>query len=321
MTWKGLDFFPHDLKFPFTRYMWLAVIGSLALNFLALGLAFTKGINFSIDFTGGTLMEIKSKTGPMELGSLRAKLEALGVGTPQVQAIGDGTSVLVRLPRHAGGDAEQQAAVKAVQTALGTDVTYERTDSVGPTVSGEITQTALIAVLVSLFAIAAYVWFRFEWQFALGAGFALIHDVLMTVGLFSLTGLEFDNNCIAALLTIVGYSINDTVVVSDRIRENLRKYKKMPLNNLIDASINETLSRTVLTAGTVIIALLALLFFGGEVIRSFVIAMLFGIVTGTYSSIFIASPVLLLFGVKRDWSGTAKGTADGQKASAATGKA
>jgi preprotein translocase subunit SecF len=313
MTWRGVDFFPHNWNFPFTRFMWTAVIGSLVLNLLSLGLAFTKGINFSIDFTGGTLMEVASKSGPLDLGTLRSKLDGLGIGAPQVQAVGDGTSVLVRLAQQPGGDPAQQAAVATVKTALGDAVEYRRVDSVGPTISGEITQTALVAVLISLLAIAAYVWFRFEWQFAVGAAIALIHDVLMTIGLFALTGLEFDNNCIAALLTIVGYSINDTVVVSDRIRENLRKFKKMPLNQLIDQSLSETMSRTVLTAGTVLIALLALLFFGGEVIRSFVIAMVFGICVGTYSSIFIASPVLLLFGVKRDWSAAAK---DGKSATA-----
>ncbi len=306
MTWRGVRFFPHNLGFPFTRYMWLAIIGSLALNLAALGLAFTKGINFSIDFTGGTLLEIENKGGDFDIGALRTKLGALGIGTPQVQAIGDGKSVLVRLPQQAGGDAAQQAAVASVQKALGNTVDYRRTEAVGPTVSGEITATAFWAVLASLLAIAAYVWFRFEWQFAVGATLALVHDVLMTVGLFSLTGLEFDNNCIAALLTIVGYSINDTVVVSDRIRENLRKFKKMPLAELIDLSLNETLSRTFLTAGTVLISLLALLLFGGEVIRSFILAMLFGVLVGTYSSIFIASPMLLLFGVKRDWSGASK---------------
>jgi preprotein translocase subunit SecF len=306
MTWRGVRFFPHNLNFNFTRYMWLAIFGSLALNLLALGLAFSKGINFSIDFTGGTTLELASKSGAVDVAALREKLSALGIGTPQVQSIGeDGRGVIVRLPQQPGGDAAQQAAVASVQKALGDTVEYRRTESVGPTISGEITQTAIWAVVVSLLCIAAYVWFRFEWQFAVGAALALVHDVLMTVGLFSLTGLEFDNNCIAALLTIVGYSINDTVVVSDRIRENLRKFKKMPLAELIDLSLNETLSRTFLTAGTVFISLLALLFFGGEVIRSFILAMVFGVLVGTYSSIFIASPMLLLFGVKRDWTGGA----------------
>ena len=303
MTWRGIDFFPHNLKFPFSKWMAFAVIGSLLLNVLSVGLALTRGINFSIDFKGGTLIEIHSKAGVADVASLRDRIGALGLGSPQIQAFDDGTNVLIRLEAQPGGDKAQAAGVNKVKELLGDSVEYRRIETVGPTVSGEITKTAFYAVFASLIAIGAYVWCRFEWQFALGASLALVHDVLMTVGLFALTQLEFDNNCIAALLTIVGYSINDTVVVSDRIRENLRKYKKMLLPDLIDQSINETLSRTVLTAGTVIIALLALLFFGGSVIRSFVIAMLFGIVTGTYSSIFIASTVLEWLGVKRDWSG------------------
>ena len=303
MTWRGIDFFPHNLKFPFSKWMAFAVIGSLLLNVASVGLALTRGINFSIDFKGGTLIEIHNKAGVADVGDLRSRIGALGLGAAQIQSLDDGTNALIRLELQPGGDKAQVAAVDKVKALLGDTVEYRRIDAAGPTVSSEITKTAFYAVLASLLAISAYVWFRFEWQFALGASLALIHDVLMTVGVFALTQLEFDNNCIAALLTIVGYSINDTVVVSDRIRENLRKYKKMLLPDLIDQSINETLSRTVLTAGTVIIALLALLFFGGSVIRSFVLAMLFGIITGTYSSIFIASPVLEWLGVKRDWSG------------------
>ena len=303
MTWRGADFFPHDLKFPFSKWMAFAVIGSLVLNLLSLGLAFTRGINFSIDFKGGTLIEIHNKSGIVDVGDLRTRIGALGLGAAQIQSLDDGTNALIRLEKQAGGDQAQTVVVEKVKALLGDNVEYRRIETVGATVSDEIKWTAYKAVAVSLIAISAYVWFRFEWQFALGAALALVHDVLMTVGVFALTQLEFDNNCIAALLTIVGYSINDTVVVSDRIRENLRRYKKMPLPELIDLSINTTLSRTVLTAGTVIIALLALLFFGGSVIRSFVLAMLFGIVTGTYSSIFIASPVLEWLGVKRDWSG------------------
>ncbi len=305
MTWRGIDFFPHDLKFPFSKWMPFAVFGSLALNIASIVLALTLGINWSIDFKGGTLIEIRNKAGVADVGMLREKIGALGLGAPQIQAFDDGTNVLIRLELQPGGDKEQLAAVDKVKAALGDSVEYRRNESVGPTVSSEITRTAFYSVGAALLAISAYVWFRFEWQFAVGASLALLHDVLMTVGLFAITRLEFDNNCIAALLTIVGYSINDTVVVSDRIRENLRKFKKMALPDLIDLSINTTLARTVLTAGTVILALLALLFFGGSVIRSFVLAMLFGIVTGTYSSIFIASPVLEWLGVKRDWSGAA----------------
>ena len=304
MTWRGSDFFPHNLKFPFSNWMAFCVIGSLVLNLLSVGLALTRGINFSIDFKGGTLIEIHNKAGVADVGVLRNKIGSLGLGAPQIQSLGDGSAVMIRLEEQPGGDKAQAAAVEKVKAALGDSVDeYRRIETVGPTVSGEITKTAFYAVAASLVAISAYVWFRFEWQFALGASLALVHDVLMTVGLFALTQLEFDNNCIAALLTIVGYSINDTVVVSDRIRENLRKFKKMALPDLIDSSINQTLSRTVLTAGTVILVLIAFVALGGSVTRSFVIAMLFGIFTGTYSSIFIASPVLEWLGVKRDWSG------------------
>jgi len=299
----GHDFFPHDLKIPFSKWAAIAVIGSIALNAASLGLAFTRGINFSIDFKGGTLIEIHDKAGSANIADLRAKIGALGVGSPQIQSLDDGSNALIRLEAQPGGDSAQAAAVDKLKSALGDAVEYRRVEAVGPTVSGEITKTALEAVGAAVLAISAYIWFRFEWQFAIGASLALIHDVLMTIGVFSLTRLEFDNNCIAALLTVVGYSINETVVVSDRIRENLRKFKKMPLPDLIDSSINTTLSRTVLTAGTVILALLSLLIFGGSVIRSFVLAMLFGVLTGTYSSIFIGSTVLKWLGVKRDWSG------------------
>jgi preprotein translocase subunit SecF len=305
----GHDFFPHNLKIPFSKWTAFAVIGSILLNLAAIGLATTRGINFSIDFKGGTLIEIHNKTGLANIGDLRTKIGSLGLGAPQIQSLDDGSNVLIRLEEQPGGDKGQSAGVDKLKALLGDSYEYRRIETVGPTVSGEITRTALEAVGAAVLAVSAYIWFRFEWQFALGASLALIHDVLMTIGVFSLTQLEFDNNCIAALLTVVGYSINETVVVSDRIRENLRKFKKMPLPELIDLSINTTLSRTVLTAGTVILALLALLIFGGSVIRSFVLAMLFGVLTGTYSSIFIGSTVLKWLGVKRDWSGVKASTA------------
>ena len=304
----GHDFFPHNLKIPFSKWAAIAVIGSIVLNVTSIGLAMTRGINFSIDFKGGTLIEVHNKAGAANIGDLRSKIGALGLGSPQIVSLDDGSNVLIRLEEQQGGDKAQEAAVEKLKASLGDTVEYRRVETVGPTVSGEITTTALEAVGAAVLAISAYIWFRFEWQFAIGASLALIHDVLMTIGVFSLTQLEFDNNCIAALLTVVGYSINETVVVSDRIRENLRKFKKMPLPELIDMSINTTLSRTVLTAGTVILALLALLIFGGSVIRSFVLAMLFGVLTGTYSSMFIGSTVLKWLGVKRDWSGAKAAT-------------
>ena len=212
-----------------------------------------------------------------------------------MQGFGSPREVLIRVQASANTDAAQQQAINSIRGALEKDYTIRRVESVGPTVSSELARAGTIAVLVALLAILVYIWFRFEWQFALGAIIATVHDVIMTIGMFEVTQIQFDLTSIAAVLTIVGYSLNDTVVVYDRMRENLRRYKKMPLPRLIDLSINETLSRTMLTSTTTLIALLALFIFGGEVIRSFTAAMIFGVVVGTYSSIFIAAPVLIVF--------------------------
>ena len=213
--------------------------------------------------------------------------------------------MLIRIEQQPGGDAAQQTALTKVTDALAGQYTQRRVEVVGPAVSSELRMTGFIAVVVGLLAISAYVWFRFEWQFAVGVVLSLLHDVLLTVGVFALFQLEFDLSIVAALLTILGYSVNDSVVVSDRIRENLRKYKRMDLNELLNLSINETLSRTILTGVTAIAVLISLYIFGGEVIRNFNFAMLFGVVVGTYSSIFIAAPLLGYLGVKREWVGTA----------------
>lgn len=299
-NFKGFDFFPHDLRLPFMRYRDLAIAMSVVGMLLSLGLFFTRGINYGVDFKGGSMIEVQSKSGPANIPGLRETLGKLGVGGIQIQQFGAPTDVLIRIEQQKGGDAEQQDALKKVITALGDGYTQRRIEVVGPAVSGELKQTGIIAVLASLLAIVAYVWFRFEWQFAVGAILALVHDVLMTVGIFSLFQLEFDLSIVAALLTILGYSVNDTVVVSDRIRENLRKFKRMDLNELLDLSINETLSRTILTGCTALAVLLALYIFGGEVIRNFNFAMLFGVLIGTYSSIFIAAPLLGYLGIKRE---------------------
>jgi preprotein translocase subunit SecF/SecD/SecF fusion protein len=275
---------------------------AMALSLLLFGV---KGLNYGVDFKGGSLLEVQSTTGPADLASMRDKLNKLGVGAVQIQTFGAPTEVLIRVEQQPGGDAEQQVALKKVTGALAGQYTLQRQEVVGPAVSSELRFTGFISVAAGLLAIVAYVWFRFEWQFAVGAIVALTHDVLLTVGVFSLLQLEFDLSTVAALLTILGYSVNDTVVVSDRIRENLRKYKRMELNELLNLSINETLSRTILTACTAIIVLFALYIFGGEVIRNFNFAMLFGVVVGTYSSVFIAAPLLGYFGVKREWVGTA----------------
>jgi preprotein translocase subunit SecF len=303
-VFKGLDFFPHDTRLPFMRYkglcLWLSIIGMA----LSLTLFFVRGLNYGVDFKGGSMIEVQSTTGPADVAALRDKLGRLGLGGVQIQTFGAPTDVLIRLEEQPGGDAAQQAALRKVVEALGSGYTQRRVEVVGPAVSGELRLTGVIAVFASLLAIVAYVWFRFEWQFALGAIIALTHDVLLTVGIFSLLQLEFDLSIVAALLTILGYSVNDTVVVSDRIRENLRKFKRMELNELLNLSINETLSRTILTGCTAIVVLIALYLFGGEVIRNFNFAMLFGVVVGTYSSIFIAAPLLGYLGIKRDWLGT-----------------
>jgi preprotein translocase subunit SecF/SecD/SecF fusion protein len=260
------------------------------------------GLNYGVDFKGGSLIELKTKTGNADIGALREKLNGIGVGNVQIQEFGTPDDVLVRLEEQPGGEAAQQVALKKVVDATSADYVERRVEVVGPAVSSELRMTGFIAVAAGILAIVAYVWFRFEWQFALGAVVALTHDVLVTAGIFALFQFEFDLSTVAALLTILGYSVNDTVVVSDRIRENLRKFKKMELNELLNLSINETLSRTILTGATALAVLISLYIFGGEVIRNFNLAMLLGVVIGTYSSIFIAAPLLGYLGVKRDWS-------------------
>ncbi|HVY43064.1 MAG TPA: protein translocase subunit SecF [Hyphomicrobiaceae bacterium] len=303
-NFKGHDFFPHDLRIPFMRYKGLCLWLSIVAMALSLALFFTRGLNYGVDFKGGSMIEVQSKTGPADVAALRDKLGRLGLGGVQIQSFGAPTDVLIRLEEQPGGEGTQQAALNKVLEALGDQYTQRRVEVVGPAVSSELRTTGFIAVLASLVAIVAYVWFRFEWQFAVGAIVALTHDVLLTVGIFSLLQLEFDLSIVAALLTILGYSVNDTVVVSDRIRENLRKYKRMELNELLNLSINETLSRTVLTGVTAIVVLISLYIFGGEVLRNFNFAMLFGVLVGTYSSVFIAAPLLGYLGIKREWVAT-----------------
>jgi preprotein translocase SecF subunit len=304
-NFKGFDFFPHDLRIPFMRFKGLCFGLSVMFMALSLALFFTRGLNYGVDFKGGSLIEVQSKNGPADLHDIRTRLNALGIGNVQIQSFGADTDVLIRVEQQPGGETNQQAAMKKVIETLGDGYAQRRIEVVGPAVSSELRRTGLIAVGASILAIIVYVWFRFEWQFALGAVVALFHDVLVTVGVFSLLQLDFDLSIVAALLTILGYSVNDTVVVSDRIRENLRKFKRMDLNELLNISINETLSRTILTGLTAIVGILALLIFGGEVIRNFSFAMLFGIIIGTYSSIFIAAPLLDYLGVKRETVGQA----------------
>jgi preprotein translocase subunit SecF len=314
---KGYDFFPHNTRIPFMRYKGRCLSLSIAGMLLSLLLFAVKGLSYGVDFKGGSLIEAQATTGAADIGALRDKLNKLGVGAVQIQNFGAPSDVLIRVEQQPGGEAEQQTALKKVTDALAGQYVQRRTEVVGPAVSSELRFTGFLSVALGLVAIVAYVWFRFEWQFALGAIVALTHDVLLTVGVFALLQLEFDLSIVAALLTILGYSVNDTVVVSDRIRENLRKYKRMELDELLNQSINETLSRTILTACTALVVLFALYVFGGEVIRNFNFAMLFGIVVGTYSSVFIAAPLLGYLGVKREWTGPATA----KKASGAAARA
>ncbi len=264
-----------------------------------------KGLNFGIDFRGGTLIEVETSESE-NLSNLRSILNNLELGDIQVQEFGSAKNILIRVEQQAGGDQIQQNVVNIVKTALNTslssDVNFRLTEVVGPKVSSELIKAGIIAIVVAVFAMLVYIWFRFEWQFSLGAVIALIHDVLLTLGIFSLLQLEFNLSIIAAILTIVGYSMNDTVVVYDRVRENLRKYRKKEIIDLLNISINETLSRTIMTSVTTLLALLSLYIFGGSVIKGFTFAMIWGVLVGTYSSIFIAAPLLNYLKVKRDWS-------------------
>ena len=313
-NFKGMDFFPHDLRLPFMRYKDLAIGLSVLAMVLSLGLFFAKGLNYGVDFKGGSMVELQANNGVADVAALRDKLGSLGLGGVQIQSFGGPSDVLIRIEEQPGGEVAQQAGLKKVIDAVGSGYTQRRVEVFGPAVSSELRTTGLIAVVCGILAIVAYVWFRFEWQFAVGAVVALSHDVLVVVGIFSLFQFEFDLSTVAALLTILGYSVNDTVVVSDRIRENLRKYKRMELNELLNLSINETLSRTILTGVTAIAVLISLYIFGGEVIRNFNFTMLVGVIIGTYSSIFIAAPLLGYLGVKRDWSDQAAKNAAPSKA-------
>ena len=300
---KGIDFIPRGTKIPFISMRMIAFLFSAIAMVASIALFSTKGLNYGIDFVGGTSIEVRYTEGPANIGDIRSKVGALNFGDVQIQQFNDPRDVLVRIELQQGGEEANQKALEKIKGALGDKFEFRNTEVVGPTVSGELTRAGMIAVFTAIIVVPIYIWLRFEWQFSLGAVFALVHDIVLTIGIFSLLQLEFTLSIIAALLTIVGYSLNDTVVVYDRVRENLRKFKKMPLAELLDVSINETLSRTILTSVTTLIALLSLFFLGGEVIRGFVFAMIWGVIVGTYSSIFIASPILLLLGVKRDWSG------------------
>jgi preprotein translocase subunit SecF len=296
---------PDNTHFDFTQFRRISFPISATLSIVAITLFFTHGLNFGIDFKGGTLLEVRAKSGAADLASMRQSLNALGLGEVQLQQFGGPEEVLIRVAEQPGGDKAQQEAVGKVRGALGDSVDYRRVEVVGPRVSGELLGWGTAGLMLAIVAILIYLWFRFEWQFALGAMIANVHDIVLTIGFMSISQVDFDLTSIAALLTILGYSLNDTVVIYDRIREMLRRYKKMPMPQLLNESINSTLSRSIITHVTVTLALLALLVFGGQAIHSFTAVMMFGVVlVGTYTSIFIAAPILIYLGV-----GTTRGEA------------
>jgi preprotein translocase subunit SecF len=298
---------PDDTKFDFMRFRRISFPVSAMLSIAAIALYFFHGLNFGIDFIGGTLIEVQTKAGPADLAKMRATIGSLQLGDFQLQQFGAPDDVLIRISEQPGGDEAQQAAVQKVRNALGDQVEYRRVEVVGPSVSTELLAYGTIGLVLAIVAILIYLWFRFEWQFALGAMIANVHDIVLTVGFMSLTRVDFDLTSIAALLTILGYSLNDTVVIYDRIREMLRRYKRMPMPDLLNASVNATLSRSIVTHVTVAMSLLALLLFGGQAIHSFTATMMFGVVlVGTYTSVFIASPILIYLGVGRGRVGGAE---------------
>ncbi|MCO5129574.1 MAG: protein translocase subunit SecF [Xanthobacteraceae bacterium] len=294
----ALRIVPDDTHFDFTQFRRISFPISAVLSICAITLFFTHGLNFGIDFKGGTLMEVQTKSGPADIAAMRTTLGGLGLGEVQLQQFGGPDNVLIRVAEQPGGDEAQQAAVQKVRGVLGDNVEYRRVEVVGPRVSGELLAYGMLGLILAIVGILIYLWFRFEWQFALGAMVANVHDIVLTIGFMSISQVDFDLTSIAALLTILGYSLNDTVVIYDRIREILRRYKKMPMPQLLNESINQTLSRSIITHFTVTLALLALLLFGGNAIHSFTAVMMFGVVlVGTYTSIFIAAPILIYLGV------------------------
>ncbi|WP_420859350.1 protein translocase subunit SecF [Marivivens marinus] len=307
---------PEHTNFDFFKVAKPTFGASVLAMILSVALFFSMGLNYGIDFLGGTTIRTQS-TQAVDTGAYRAAIEPLGLGDVSITEVFDPTFdedqhvAMIRIQAQEGDESVAADTIEAVEAALQTvdpSITFPSVESVGPKVSGELIQKAIMAVSAALIAILFYIWLRFEWQFAVGAVAALFHDVILTIGIFSAFQIRFDLAIIAALLTIVGYSINDTVVVFDRVRENLIKYKVKPLREVLNLSANETLARTLMTSGTTLIALIALLVLGGDVIRGFVFAITWGIVVGTYSSIYVAKNIVLMLGVKRDWSKDKKPT-------------
>lgn len=295
----GLHIIPYDTKINFVSKKNIIFAILIAIAVICLGSIFTKGFTYGIDFKGGLLLEIRT-SGPADIGKLRSELSNLVQGEVTLQEFGAPNDVLIRVEQQPGGDAGQLAALNKIKEKLGTGVEYRKVESVGPKVSEDLVRNGIYAIIGALVAMLVYIWFRFEWQFGVCSLITLAHDALIVLGLFSIFGLEFNENAIIAVLITVTYSINDTVVIYDRIRENLRKFKKMPLPDLINRSINETLSRTILTSTTTLLSLLGLYFFGGPVIAAFSLPIIVGILAGTVSSITVSAPLLLHMHLRED---------------------
>lgn len=295
---KPIRLIPQVTAIDFLRWHKIAFAISAVLLLGSIVLLVARGLNFGIDFRGGILLEVRAPVGT-EISALRSELGGLGLGETAIQEFGEPTEFLIRVQRQEGDETAQIAAIQLLRDTLGDEFEYRRTEFVGPTVGAELIRAGLTAMLLATGAILLYIWMRFEWQFGLGAIIAIVHDVVSTAGLFSLIQHEFNLATVAAVLTIAGYSINDTVVVYDRVRENFRKYKKTSMTELLNRSLNETLARTLMTSITTLLALLSLYFLGGAIIRDFAFALIWGVLIGTYSSMFVATPLLLYLKVRR----------------------
>lgn len=295
-----LKLVPDNTNIGFVKLRWWAFAVTAVLTLTSLALVATRGLNLGVDFVGGLMIEAQFEQ-PPSLDRLRGEINGMNVGEASLQQFGGPRTVSIRLPLPQDADeGATNAIVSKVQGALKAEypgVTFPRYDTVSGKVSGELVRNGILAVVLAILGIAIFSWFRFEWQFGVSTAVAIVHDVIVTFGFFALTRMEFDLNIVAAVLTIIGYSINDKIVIDDRIRENLRKYRKMDIRALIDLSVNETLPRTVMTSLTLILALGSLLIWGGDVLRGFSAAMLLGIVVGTYSSIYVSSSLLISLGI------------------------
>jgi preprotein translocase subunit SecF len=306
MKFIPLHFFSNKTKIDFIGTRWFGFGASILFSLVSFGVLATHGLNWGIDFTGGVLMELRTEQ-PADLGKMRESLEGKGLGEVSLQNFGDANNVMIRIqaPKDvSAGDNAQGALVEKVKGFIGAvvpgKIDYRNIEFVGPTVGQELVRSGILATVFACLAIMAYVWFRFEWQFGVGTLLALVHDTIMVIGFYALTRFDFGLNAVAAVLTIIGYSMNDSVVIYDRIRENMRRYKKMPFHDLLNQSMNETLARTILTSTTTLLAALSLAIFGGEVIKGFSWSLVFGIVVGTYSSIYISAPTLIYLKIRQD---------------------